>query len=67
MSTTEELSEIFESVTGTSVVTEEQDEDAAASADGDASESVEELSVEAVRNDDMAGADEDMTSGWAEV
>ncbi|MFB6177283.1 MAG: hypothetical protein ABEI99_09110 [Halobaculum sp.] len=63
MSTASELGELFESVTGTDTITDEQDSDAAAVADGDASEQGEDLSLEAVRNDQMADAADDMGGG----
>jgi hypothetical protein len=63
MSSASDLGEIFESVTGTSTITDEQDCDAAQSADGDASETGEDFSLESVRNDLLADAADDMDGG----
>lgn len=63
MSTASELGEIFESVTGTDTITDEQDSDAAEVADGDASEQGDDLSLEAVRNDHIADVADDMGGG----
>jgi hypothetical protein len=63
MSTASELGELFESVTGTDTITDEQDSDAAEVADGDASDQGDDLSLEAVRNDLIADAADDMGGG----
>jgi len=63
MSSASDLGEIFESVTGTDEITDEQDCDAANSADGDVSEPGDELELEAVRNDLLADAADDMDGG----
>lgn len=63
MSSASDLGEIFESVTGTDEITDEQDCDAANSADGDASETGEDFDLQSVRNDLLADAADDMDGG----
>lgn len=63
MSSVSDLGEIFESVTGTEIITDEQDSDAANSADGDATDTSEDFQLEAVRNDLLADAADDMDGG----
>jgi hypothetical protein len=63
MSSTSDLGEIFESVTGTATITDEQDSDAANSADGDAADTGDDFELESVRNDLLADAADDMDGG----
>ena len=59
MSTTSELQDVFESVTGQETVTDEQDPDAAGSREADPEEFTQ-LDVESVRNDSLADVSDDM-------
>ncbi|UIO98707.1 hypothetical protein Hbl1158_09105 [Halobaculum sp. CBA1158] len=58
----DELRKVFESVTGTDRVVEAQDEEAAGSADGDASNALTELRIDAVRNDVLSDVSSDSAS-----
>ncbi|WP_435066165.1 hypothetical protein [Halobaculum sp. EA56] len=56
---TDDLREVFESVTGTNRIVEPQDEEAAGAADGDADDVVDGVDLDSVRNDGISDVSDD--------